>query len=142
MSLITSLRKSECTCCLVLACLALVSLVFFAKYMLTSTLAYSNYSPKLVYRLDYYKVSRLQQLLHINYEMPSYVQLRRVDDNKLLGESGIVNLYLNGELNWWLDTGTVRVGMDVWFENIPPEACPPACDDTPKPAVPASDAKP
>ncbi len=125
-----------------MACLALGVLVFFAKYMLTSTLADSDYSPKLVYRLDTYKASRLQQLLHINYEMPGYVQLRRVADNKLLGESGIVNLYLNGELFWLLDTGTVGVGRDVSFENIPPEECPPACDDTPKPSAPASEAKP
>ncbi|WP_019700083.1 hypothetical protein [Acidovorax avenae] len=50
----------------------------------------------------------------------------------MLGESAVVDLWINGQLYWYLNPpmNKVRVGRDVVFENIPPECtgCPPLPD--------------
>lgn len=62
-------------------------------------------------------------------KIPSFVRLYRIQPEILLGESDVVDLWLNGELYWWSDPplNVVRVGRDVVFNNIPPECsnCPP-----------------
>lgn len=62
-------------------------------------------------------------------KIPSIVRLYRIQPETLLGESAVVDLWLNGELYWWFDPplNVVRVGRDVVFEHIPPECpdCPP-----------------
>ena len=61
----------------------------------------------------------------INYQMkaPSIVRLYRINPEELLRESGVVDLWINGQLYWYLNPpmNKVRVGRDVVFENIPPE---------------------
>nr|KAJ8743966.1 hypothetical protein H9T68_14940 [Delftia sp. PS-11] len=89
-------------------------------------------SPRKVYRLEYYKASPLQKLWHHNMKMPSFVRLYRIETETLLGESEVVDMWLNGELYWYLEPplNRVRVGNDIVFKNIPPECtdCPPLTD--------------
>ncbi len=63
---------------------------------------------------------------------PSIVRLYRIAPKELLGESEVVDLWINGQLYWYLNPpmNKVRVGRDVVFENIPPERtdCPPLPD--------------
>lgn len=62
-------------------------------------------------------------------KIPSFVRLYRIQPEILLGESDVLDLWLNGELYWWFDPplNVVRVGQDVVFHNTPPECsnCPP-----------------
>lgn len=92
----------------------------------------SHYSPRHVYRLDYYEASWLQKLVHRDMRYPHVIQLYRVDPKTLLGESDVVDLWINGQIYWYLypPMNKVRVGRDVVFENIPPECtdCPPLPD--------------
>ncbi len=92
----------------------------------------SHYSPRRVYRLDYYAASWLQRLMHWDMKYPHVIRLYRVEPETLLGESDVVDLWLNGDINWWFDPplNVVRIGRDVVFENIPPECtgCPPLPD--------------
>ncbi|GKS90188.1 hypothetical protein [Acidovorax sp. SUPP2539] len=95
-------------------------------------LFHSAISPRNVYRLEYYEASLLQSLIHPNFKMPSFVRLYRIAPETLLGESDVVDLWINGQLYWYLNPpmNKVRVGRDVVFENIPPECvdCPPLTD--------------
>jgi len=60
---------------------------------------------------------------------PHIIRLYRVDPKTLLGESDVVDLWINGQIYWYLNPpmNKVRVGRDVVFKNIPPECtdCPP-----------------
>lgn len=100
---------------------------------LTPKLAGVDISPRKVYRVEYYDVSPLQRLLFYRHmESPSFVRLYRTGPEALLGESSVVDLWINGQLYWYLDPpiSSVRVGRDVVFRNIPPECtdCPPLTD--------------
>ncbi len=98
-------------------------------YLATPTYDRSHYSPRKVYRLDYYKASRFQRLLHWDMRYPHVIRLYRIEPKTLLGKSEVVDLWLNGEIYWWLNppVNAVQVGRDVVFENIPPE-----CTDCPR----------
>lgn len=89
----------------------------------------SHYSPRHVYRLDYYEASWLQRLMHWDMKYPHVIRLYRIQPETLLGKSQVVDLWLNGEIYWWLNppVNAVQVGRDVVFENIPPE-----CTDCPR----------
>lgn len=92
----------------------------------------SHYSPRHVYRLDYYEASWLQRLMHWDMKYPHVIRLYRIEPETLLGESKVVDLWINGQIYWYLNPpmNKVRVGRDVVFENIPPECtgCPPLPD--------------
>ncbi|GKS94409.1 hypothetical protein AVAK2825_07760 [Acidovorax sp. SUPP2825] len=89
----------------------------------------SHFSPRHVYRLDYYEASWLQRLAHWDMHYPHVIRLYRIQPETLLGESEVVDLWLNGEIDWWLNppVNAVQVGRDAVFENIPPE-----CTDCPR----------
>ncbi len=110
---------------------AVFAMVVFtaAWYLATPKYDRSHYSPRHVYRLDYYEASWLQRFMHWNMRYPHVIRLYRINPEKLLGESKVVDLWLNGDINWWFDPplNVVRIGQDVVFENIPPE-----CADCPK----------
>ncbi|MDA8445458.1 hypothetical protein SAMN05192589_10521 [Paracidovorax valerianellae] len=101
-------------------------------YACTPTLKGISISPRNVYRLEYYEASLLQSLIHPDFKMPSFVRLYRIAPETLLGTSAVVDLWINGQLYWYLNPpmNKVRVGRDVVFENIPPECtdCPPLTD--------------
>ncbi|MFY3383123.1 hypothetical protein [Paracidovorax sp. MALMAid1276] len=87
-------------------------------------------SPRNVYRLEYYDVSPLLRLLRYrDMKFPSFVRLYRINPETLLGESRVVDLWLNGDLYWYLDPpiNAIQVGNDIVFENVPPE-----CTDCPR----------
>lgn len=75
------------------------------------------------YRVDYYDASLIQRALHYQMKMPSLVRLYRVHPETLLGQSEVVDLWMNGTLHWWTDppAHAVVVGSSVVFENIPAE---------------------
>lgn len=110
---------------------ALLSLILIAAiwYAITPTYKGQSISPRKVYRVEYYDASLLQRIFHHEMKIPSIVRLYRIQPKTLLGESAVVDLWLNGELYWWFDPplNVVRVGRDVVFEHIPPECsdCPP-----------------
>lgn len=106
-----------------------VSLLIVVGYSAVPRYDRSHYSPRHVYRLDYYEASWLQRLMHWDMKYPHVIRLYRVQTETLLGESDVVDLWLNGDINWWFDPplNVVRVGQDVVFENIPPE-----CVDCPR----------
>nr|KAJ8743967.1 hypothetical protein H9T68_14945 [Delftia sp. PS-11] len=89
-------------------------------------------SPRGVYRVEYYTASPLQWILNHHMKIPSFVRLYRNNPNEMIAESEIVDMWLNGELYWYLEPSinSVRVGNDIFFENIPPECtdCPPLTD--------------
>lgn len=89
-------------------------------------------SPYKAYRIEYYEASFLQGLLHRDFKMPAFVRLYRVQPDTLIGESKVVDLWMNGELYWYTEDpmNKVRVGRDVVFENVPSECadCPPLPD--------------
>ncbi|AVS80342.1 hypothetical protein C8244_04610 [Paracidovorax avenae] len=89
-------------------------------------------SPYKAYRIEYYEASFLQGLIHPDFKMPGFVRLSRIQPNTLIGESKVVDLWMNGELYWYTEDpmNKVRVGRDVVFENVPPECagCPPLPD--------------
>ncbi|GKT20490.1 hypothetical protein [Acidovorax sp. SUPP3334] len=123
-------RKVPC----IVWCLALTALVFVSWYAATPPFFDSENSPHRVYRLEFHKASLVQRIIHHDYKMPYVVRLYRVNSKKLLGQSQVVDLWMNGEIHWWLSppNNAVQVGNDVAFENIPPECAdpspPPACD--------------
>lgn len=90
-------------------------------------------SPRKVYRVEYYEASYLQSLIHHDFKMPAFARLYRIQPETLLGESNVADLWMNGELYWWLNppVNAVQVGRDIVFENVPPE-----CTDCPR--LPAS----
>ncbi|GKS83063.1 hypothetical protein AVMA1855_02945 [Acidovorax sp. SUPP1855] len=112
---------------------ALAALAALAWYASTPIFFDSENSPHRVYRLEFHKASILQRVFHHDYKMPYVVRLYRVDSRTLLGESSVVDLWLNGETYWYLDPPMdmkrVRVGRDVLFENIPSE-----CTDPTRPS--------
>lgn len=112
--------------------LLLAILALAGWYACRPTLFHTALSPRQVYRLEYYEASPIRHLTHWDYKMPSFVRLHRIEPPALLGESDVVDLWLNGETYWWLKppVNAVRVGRDVVFENIPPECtdCPPLAD--------------
>lgn len=106
-------------------CLGL-NAVFLAVWALaTPTFLDAENSPHRVYRLEFYKASFLQRITHPSFKMPYVVRLYRIEPKTLLGQSEVVDLWLNGEIQWYLDPPVglhrVHVGQDVTFENIPPE---------------------
>ncbi len=105
----------------------LFSMAFW--YLATPKYDRSHYSPRHVYRLDYYEASWLQRLMHWGMHYPHVIRLYRIQPETLLGESQVVDLWLNGEIYWWLNppVNAVQVGRDVVFENVPPE-----CTDCPR----------
>ncbi|AVT12066.1 MULTISPECIES: hypothetical protein [Paracidovorax] len=101
-------------------------------YALSPSLKGFSISPRNVYRIEYYDASPVQRVLHHRMKIPSVVRLYRIHPEKMLGESAVVDLWINGQLYWYLNPpmNKVRVGRDVVFENIPPECtgCPPLPD--------------
>lgn len=89
-------------------------------------------SPRKVYRLEYYEASFLQSLMHHDFNMPAFARLYRIQPETLMGESEVADLWMNGELYWYIEVpmNKVRVGRDTVFENISPECtdCPPLPD--------------
>lgn len=106
-----------------------LSLLVGLGYSALPTYDRSHYSPRHVYRLDYYEASWLQRLMHWNMKYPHVIRLYRIQPETLLGKSQVVDLWLNGEIYWWLNppVNAVQVGRDVVFENVPPE-----CTDCPR----------
>jgi len=103
-----------------------------AWYAFTPSLKGISISPRQVYRLEYYDASPVQRILHHDMKFPSILRLYRIAPKELLGESSVVDLWINGQIYWYLNPpmNKVRVGRDVVFENIPPECtdCPPLPD--------------
>ena len=123
----------ECTCCRILALIAVVATAGATWWLCSPTLDSSVWSPHGVYRLDEYVPSPLQRVLHLRYRIPRFVRLYRVNpDLKLLGESEVVDMdYGQGEVFWSIERmGEVSVGMGVSFKNIPKE-CNPTCPQWP-----------
>ncbi len=119
-------------------CLGLNALFLAGWALATPTFADAENSPHRVYRLEFHKASFLQRITHPSFKMPYVVRLYRIEPKTLLGQSEVVDLWLNGEIHWYLDPpvelSRVHVGQDVTFENIPPEctreAQIPGCPDT------------
>ncbi len=88
-----------------------------------SRLAHTSVSPRGVYRLEYYDASLLQRIFHHEMKIPTFVRLYRNSPEDLLGESEVVDMWMNGQLYWWVDPplNVVQVGRDVVFKNVPPE---------------------
>lgn len=109
-------------------CLAVTALFVMAWYAMTPTFFDSENSPHRVYRLEFHKASPLQRIAHLDFKMPYVVRLYKIEPKTLLGESEVVDLWLNGEITWYLnssvDRNEVRVGRDVLFEKIPAECTP------------------
>lgn len=86
-------------------------------------LFHSAISPHKVYRVEYYEASFLQEMVHRKYKMPAFARLYRINPEKLIKESDVVDLWMNGELYWYTfpPMNKVRVGRDIVFDNIPPE---------------------
>lgn len=118
------LKKIPC----IVWCLAVNALVMMAWYAATPTFFDSENSPHRVYRLEFHKASLFQRIAHPAFKMPYVVRLYRIEPKTLLGESGVVDLWLNGEITWYLNSSVelneVRVGRDVVFEKIPAECTP------------------
>ncbi len=85
-------------------------------------LAYSAFSPQGVYRIDTYRASWLNSWWSDRKRWPGFVRLYRVNPPQLLGESAVVDLNDNGRVFWEMAIyGKVSVGMDITFDNVPPE---------------------
>ncbi|AVS63508.1 hypothetical protein C8241_19065 [Paracidovorax avenae] len=104
--------------------LAAVAVVWYASKPVFKG---SETSPMNVYRVEFYDASPIQRILHYKMKIPSFVRLYRIQPETLLGESEVVDLWMNGTLHWWTDppAHAVVVGSSVVFENIPAE-CPAA----------------
>ncbi|WP_085946730.1 hypothetical protein [Paracidovorax oryzae] len=104
-----------------------IGLAAFVWYANKAVFKGSETSPMNVYRVEYYDASPIQRILHYKMKIPSFVRLYRIQPETLLGESEIVDLWMNGTLHWWTDppSHAVVVGSSVVFENIPAE-CPAA----------------
>ncbi|AVS82094.1 hypothetical protein C8244_14370 [Paracidovorax avenae] len=109
--------------------ITLAALVVGLWYASNPKLANTSISPRHVYRVEYYDASLIQRIIHHDMKMPTFVRLYRNDPEVLLGESQVVDMWMNGQLYWWFDPplNVVQVGRDVVFEGIPPE-----CTDCPK----------
>ncbi|WP_026433306.1 hypothetical protein [Paracidovorax oryzae] len=109
-----------------------LALIGVACYAVTPKHKGQSISPRRVYRLDFYDASPLQRLMHHEMKFPSFVRIYRIQPETLLGESEVVDLWINGQIYWYLNPpmNKVRIGRDVVFENIPPECtgCPPLPD--------------
>ncbi|MDA8452929.1 hypothetical protein M5C97_24450 [Acidovorax sp. NCPPB 3859] len=109
-------------------CMALNALVIIVWYAATPTFFDSENSPHRVYRLEFHKASLLQRIAHPTFKMPYVVRLYKIEPKTLLGESEVVDLWLNGEITWYLNSSVerneVRVGRDVVFEKVLPECTP------------------
>lgn len=94
-------------------------------------LFHSAVSPHKIYRIEYYEASFLQGMMHREYKMPGFARVYRINPEKIMGESNVVVLWMNGELSWYTfpPMNKIRVGRDIVFEHIPPE-----CTDCPPPA--------
>lgn len=86
-------------------------------------------SPRGVYRVEYYYVPLAQKLIYHQMKMPMTVRLYEVKTGRLISESAVVDLWLNGSIYWYLEPpmNSIMVGNDVIFENIPRE-----CQDCPR----------
>ncbi|WCM89497.1 hypothetical protein [Acidovorax sp. NCPPB 3576] len=108
--------------------LLLAGILVGAWYAFTPKLFHTSISPRKVYRVEYYEASPIQSLIHFNFKMPAFVRLYRNQPETLLGESDVVELWMNGSLNWWFDdpVNSVVIGNDIVFENVAPECreCP------------------
>jgi len=104
--------------------LAAVAVVWYASKPVFKG---SETSPMNVYRVEFYDASPIQRILHYKMKIPSFVRLYRIQPETLLGESEVVDLWMNGTLHWWTDppAHAVVVGSSEVFENIPAE-CPAA----------------
>lgn len=124
-----------------LALLVLAAIGAIGWFFGGAKLSYSSFSPQGVYRIDSYRASWLGRWMHPDATMPGFIRLHRVDPPELLGESAVVDLNGNAEVFWMMDVDRkVSVGMDITFENIPPECGAPPC--TAKPPVPPGQAGP
>ncbi len=105
-----------------------LSLIGVTWYAVTPKHKGLSISPHHVYRLDFYDASPLQRFMHHGMKAPSFVRLYRIQPEALLVESDVVDLWINGQIYWYLNPrmNKIRVGRDVVFENIPPE-----CTDCP-----------
>ncbi|GKS93218.1 hypothetical protein [Acidovorax sp. SUPP2825] len=100
-----------------------LALTTFVWYASKPAFKGEEISPMKVYRLEYYDASLIQRAIHYQMKTPSLVRLYRIQPETLLGESAIVDLWMNGTPYWWTDppANAVVVGSSVVFENIPPE---------------------
>ncbi len=121
-----TLKKYLCWFC---AAVTAVGLPLSLKHGMTPIYGGFSISPRQVYRLEYYRASPLQRLWYYNMNMPTFVRLYRIDPETLMGESNMADVYLNGELYWYLydPTNAIQIGRDIVFENVPSECadCPP-----------------
>lgn len=104
-----------------------IGLVALAWYVSKPVFKGSETSPMKAYRIEYYDASLIQRAINHKMKIPSFVRLYRTQPETLLGESEIVDLWMNGTIQWWTDAPAhaVVVGSSVVFENIPAE-CPSA----------------
>lgn len=117
----SNLRNVPC----IVWCLGL-NMVFLAIWALaTPTFLDAENSPHRVYRLEFPQASLLQRIAHPGFKMPYVVRLYRIEPRTLLGQSDVVDLWMNGDIEWQLDppvqASKVYVGRDVIFKGIPPE---------------------
>ncbi|XDF36494.1 hypothetical protein RBH89_05375 [Paracidovorax avenae] len=114
------------------ACVVTILLGSLSWYIFNPNLKGFYNSPRSAYRVEYYDASPMQRIINYQMKAPSIFRLYQINPEKLLGESGVVDLWINGQLYWYLNPpmNKVRVGRDVVFENIPPECtqCPPLKD--------------
>lgn len=110
-----------------------VGLALWMPYGMTPKIRSTYTSPRGIYKLEYYDASPLQRMWNHNMKMPSFVRLHRINPEMLMAESKIVDMWINGQLYWYLNPpmNTIQVGRDIVFENIPPECtdCLPLTDD-------------
>ncbi len=106
-------------------CLGLNALLLAGWALATPTFVDAENSPHRVYRLEFHKASFLQRVTHPRFKMPYVLQLYRIEPKTLLGRSEVVDLWMNGDIEWQLDApvqaNKVYVGGDVVFKNIPSE---------------------
>ena len=79
-------------------------------------------SPQADYRLEFWRPTRVQQILHPLHEEPALVRLYRVADNCLLRESDVIDLRDSGEETGWAvpERGQVSVGQTLSWNGLPP----------------------
>ncbi|XDF37536.1 hypothetical protein RBH89_10980 [Paracidovorax avenae] len=118
---LTNLKNVPC----IAWCLGLNALFLAGWALAKPTFADAENSPHRVYRLEFHKASFLQRITHPSFKMPYVVRLYRIEPKTLRGQSEVVDLWLNGDIEWQLDSpvqaNKVYVGRDVIFKNIPSE---------------------
>ncbi len=104
-----------------------IGLAAFVWYASKPVFKGSETSPMNVYRVEYYDASPIQRILHYKMKIPSFVRLYRIQPETLLGESEIVDLWMNGTLHWWTDppSHAVVVGSSVVLKTYRQSARPP-----------------